>query len=135
MHLRHIQTPRFPSHDCFADQRILPWPELHDALGTTGPTVQDRLYWFLFKDMRRTSGSDIPRFTKDDEAILAKEHFSDQVTESTTFGDVYRNRLQTALVPLEEHVFQRWYFRRTICIGDAAHKVFLQPPLSTSLGS
>ncbi|KAK7699662.1 hypothetical protein SLS64_011435 [Diaporthe eres] len=84
---------------------------------------QDRLYWFLFKDMRRATGSDIPRFTKDDEAILAKEHFSDQVAESTTFGDVYRNRLQTALVPLEEHVFQRWHFRRTICIGDAAHKV------------
>ncbi|KAG6362285.1 hypothetical protein INS49_010515 [Diaporthe citri] len=90
---------------------------------------QNRLYWFLFKDMRLASGSDIPRFTKDDEAILTKGHFSDQVTESTTFGDVYRNRLQTALVPLEEHVFQRWHLRRTICIGDAAHKVFLPAPL------
>lgn len=84
---------------------------------------QDRLYWFLFKNMERANGSDIPKFTKDDEITLAKEHFSDQVTGSTTFGDVYRNRLQTALVPLEEHVFDRWHFKRIITVGDAAHKV------------
>lgn len=95
---------------------------------------QDRLYWFLFKDMEKATGSDIPKFTKDDEITLAKEHFSDQVTGSTTFGDVYRNRLQTALVPLEEHVFGRWHFKRIITIGDAAHKVLFQPR-DTSLGS
>lgn len=89
---------------------------------------QDRLYWFLFKDMEKATGSDIPKFTKDDETTLAKEHFSDQVTGSTTFGDVYRNRLQTALVPLEEHIFNRWHFKRIITIGDAAHKVVFPTP-------
>lgn len=83
----------------------------------------DRLYWFLFTDMEKATGSDIPRFTKDDEAVLAEKHHDDQLTRSTTFGDVYRNRLHTALVPLEEHVFKRWHFRRIITIGDAAHKV------------
>jgi len=83
----------------------------------------DRLYWFMFQDMDRTTGSDIPRFTTEDEVNLAKKHFDDQVTACTTFGDVYENRLQTALVSLEEHVFSRWYFRRIITIGDAAHKV------------
>ena len=84
----------------------------------------------------RATGSDIPRFTKDDEITLAKEHFSDQVTGSTTFGDVYRNRLQTALVPLEEHVFDQWHFKRIITIGDAAHKVNQHPrDASLDLGS
>lgn len=77
--------------------------------------------------MEKATGSGIPKFRKDDEITLAKEHFSDQVAGSTTFGDVYRNRLQTALVPLEEHVFDRWHFKRIITIGDAAHKVSLQP--------
>lgn len=86
---------------------------------------QDRLYWFLFKNMNKATGSEIPRFTKEDEMALAKEYFSDQVAGSTTFGDVYRNRLQTALVALEEHVFERWHFGRIITIGDAAHKVDL----------
>ncbi|KAK2686996.1 hypothetical protein QWA68_013598 [Fusarium oxysporum] len=84
---------------------------------------EDRLYWFMFQDMDKTTGSDIPRFTTEDEVNLAKKHFDDQVTACTTFGDVYENRLQTALVSLEEHVFSRWYFRRIITIGDAAHKV------------
>jgi 2-polyprenyl-6-methoxyphenol hydroxylase-like FAD-dependent oxidoreductase len=83
----------------------------------------DRLYWFLFNDMNKATGSNIPRFTKDDEMALAKEYFSDQIAKSTTFGDVYKNRLHTALVPLEEHVFERWHFKRIITIGDAAHKV------------
>lgn len=92
---------------------------------------QDRLYWFLFTNMKRATGSDIPRFTKDDETILAKKRSSDQLTESTTFGDIYKNRLHTALVPLEEHVFERWHFKRIITIGDAAHKVRTQPPEPT----
>lgn len=73
--------------------------------------------------MKKATGSDIPRFTKDDEIILAKKHFSDQLTQSTTFEAVYRGRLHTALVSLEEHVFERWHFKRIITIGDAAHKV------------
>jgi 2-polyprenyl-6-methoxyphenol hydroxylase-like FAD-dependent oxidoreductase len=77
----------------------------------------------MFQNMDKATGSDIPRFTTEDEINLAKEHFGDQVTESTTFGDVYEDRLQTALVSLEEHVFARWHFRRIITIGDAAHKV------------
>ncbi|KAK0721257.1 hypothetical protein B0T21DRAFT_49734 [Apiosordaria backusii] len=83
----------------------------------------DRLYWFLFQDMEKATGSCIPRFTKDDEAILAHQYFSDRVTRNTTFGDIYANRLHTALVPLEEHIFPRWHFRRIVTIGDAAHKV------------
>lgn len=77
--------------------------------------------------MKKATGSDIPRFTKDDEIILAKKHYNDQLTESTTFKDVYKNRLHTALVPLEEHVFERWHFKRIITIGDAAHKVRKTP--------
>lgn len=84
---------------------------------------QNRLYWFLFKEMSKATGGEIPRFTKDDEIALAREHFSDQLTGSTTFGDVYGNRLHTALVALEEHVFERWHFGRIITIGDSAHKV------------
>lgn len=84
--------------------------------------------------MSKATGNEIPRFTKEDEIALAEEHFSDQVAESTTFEDVYRNRLQTALVALEEHVFERWHFGRIITIGDAAHKVFYPRTQIFSLG-
>lgn len=84
---------------------------------------EDRLYWFLFNKMEKTSGKDIPKFTKEDEARLAKQHFCDYVTETTTFEDIHNNRLNSTLVALEEHVFARWHFGRIIVIGDAAHKV------------
>lgn len=83
----------------------------------------NRLYWFLFADMERATGADIPRFTKDDEFKLAGQHLQDQVSRSTTFGEVYESRLHTALVAIEEHVFPQWHFERIITIGDAAHKV------------
>ncbi|RMJ12389.1 hypothetical protein CDV36_007925 [Fusarium kuroshium] len=82
----------------------------------------DRLYWFLFTEMNKTYGKSIPRFTKEDERLLAEQHFADRVTDGTTFRDIYENRLHTTLVSLEDHVFPRWHFQRIITIGDAAHK-------------
>lgn len=52
---------------------------------------QDRLYWFLFKDMKSATGSAIPRFSKDDQMAPAEAHLGDRVAASTTFGDVYGN--------------------------------------------
>ncbi|GAP87177.1 putative FAD binding domain-containing protein [Rosellinia necatrix] len=83
----------------------------------------DRLYWFLFHKMEKARGKDIPRFSKDDEAQLAGKHLGDLVTETTTFGHIYENRVCSTLVPIEEHVFARWHFGRIMIIGDAAHKV------------
>lgn len=84
----------------------------------------NRTYWFLFESLPATvHGKDIPRYSKEDEAVLVKEHYGDSVTEFTTFGQIYDNRIISTLVPLEEHVFTRWHFQRIITIGDAAHKV------------
>ncbi|KAJ3503677.1 hypothetical protein NLJ89_g8326 [Agrocybe chaxingu] len=92
----------------------------------------DRLYWFLFTEMDKAYGKDIPKFTKEDERRLAEQHFGDRVTNSTTFQDIYNNGLHTTLVALEDHVFPRWHYRRIIIIGDAAHKVH---PISAQGGN
>jgi 2-polyprenyl-6-methoxyphenol hydroxylase-like FAD-dependent oxidoreductase len=86
---------------------------------------QDRLYWFLFTEMDKATGKMIPKFTKEDERRLAEDHFGNYVTDSATFQDIYEHRQQTALVALEENVFSRWYYKRIVIIGDAAHKVLL----------
>ncbi|KAK1710004.1 uncharacterized protein BDZ83DRAFT_757651 [Colletotrichum acutatum] len=91
-----------------------------------------RLYWFLFTSLDRTCGKSIPKFTKEDERALAENHFDDQVTETTTFGEIYAHRLHSTLVALEDHVFPQWHFRRIITIGDAAHKVH---PISAQGGN
>ncbi|KAL3418739.1 FAD binding domain-containing protein [Phlyctema vagabunda] len=84
----------------------------------------DRTYWFLFDGLPETTyGKNSAKYTKDDEATLAKAHFKDQITETTTFGDIYEKKIMSTLVPLEEHVFKRWHFDRIITIGDSAHKI------------
>lgn len=83
-----------------------------------------RVYWFLFHELGETKhGEDIPRFSKEDESLLAAQHRNDNITETVTFGDLYDNRIKSTLVPLEEHVFRRWHFQRILIIGDAATKV------------
>ncbi|KAI8192314.1 hypothetical protein K4K53_009155 [Colletotrichum sp. SAR 10_77] len=83
-----------------------------------------RVYWFLFHELDGTKhGKDIPKFSKDDELLLATRYRDDHITEDMTFGDLYDNRIKSTLVPLEEHVFRRWHFQRILIIGDAATKV------------
>lgn len=83
----------------------------------------DRVYWFMFVTVPTTYGKDIPRYTKEDEAEYVKQFFDDKLTETVTFGDMYKSRLVTALVSLEEHVFKNWHFQRILTIGDSAQKV------------
>ncbi|XEU99341.1 hypothetical protein FSHL1_004628 [Fusarium sambucinum] len=80
-------------------------------------------YWFLFAKLPvPLYGSDIPKYTKEDETKLAQEHASDQITPQITFGDLYEARANSTLTPLHEWVFQKWHYNRIITIGDAAHK-------------
>ncbi|RFU79752.1 fad binding domain-containing [Trichoderma arundinaceum] len=87
------------------------------------PGPGDRWYWFLFVKLPQTLyGNNIPRYTKEDERILAEEHSTDKITPGYTFGDLYAARTSSTLVPLQEHVYKRWYFGRIITIGDAVAK-------------
>ncbi|KZL67421.1 fad binding domain-containing protein [Colletotrichum incanum] len=87
----------------------------------SGP--QNRVYWFLFVNMGKIYyGPDLPRFTKEDEAILVKEHQNDKITEGLSFRDLYSAKISSVLTPLPEYVFKKWHFNRIMTIGDAAHK-------------
>lgn len=91
----------------------------------------NRTYWFLFKAVKKTlRGKDIPKYSKQEMEDLAQEHIDDKICEQVTFGDLYRNRNMSTLVPLEEYVFEKWHYKRIVTIGDASHKVNLE---STSL--
>lgn len=95
----------------------LVWQRLADQ-------VSNRVYWFMFQNLgKKYEGEELPRYSKQDEESLAKEHWNDQVTENVTFGDMYAARISSVLTALPEYVFKKWHFRRIMTIGDAAHKV------------
>ncbi|KAL0936749.1 FAD binding domain protein [Colletotrichum truncatum] len=92
---------------------------LHSVL----PGADNRLYWFFFLNLDEPAyGDDAPKFTKDDEARVVKEHIEDPVMPGLRLGDLYSTAEVTVMTCLQEHVFKRWHFQRIITLGDAAHK-------------
>ncbi|KAH7144160.1 FAD binding domain protein [Dactylonectria estremocensis] len=110
--------------------KVAGWPQ-HEQNFTTGDKraflvcsgPEDRVFWFLFVKLPEAKyGRDIPRYTKEDEAVFVKKHQSLLITETLTFGDVFAKRITSTLTPLHQVVFEKWYFNRMLLIGDSAHK-------------
>ncbi|CAG9954705.1 unnamed protein product [Clonostachys rosea f. rosea IK726] len=67
----------------------------------------NRVYWFLFMELKETLyGENIPRYTKDDEAEIVKQHFDDYILDNMTFKDLYDKRIVTTLAPLQTYVLR-----------------------------
>lgn len=86
----------------------------------------DIVFWFLFTqnaERKRGLWDSIPRYTDAQKEALAAKHLHDKITESLTFGDLYKTQVMSTLQAVPEVVFDRWYDGRIFTIGDAAHKV------------
>ncbi|KAF7351054.1 Monooxygenase FAD-binding protein [Mycena sanguinolenta] len=86
-----------------------------------------RTYWFSFtqRNHRRLLGleNEIPRgFTQEEKAALVEKYWSDPISRTATFGDLYMNRTIAVLTALPEFVYTEWHFGRIITTGGAAHK-------------
>ncbi|KAK7217804.1 hypothetical protein V2G26_005807 [Clonostachys chloroleuca] len=87
----------------------------------SGP--DNRVYWFMFERLPEVRyGDEIPRYTTKDEEEFANRNADVAITESITFGQVFACRLSSALTPLHEVVYKKWFFKRIITLGDSAHK-------------
>ncbi|ETS84422.1 hypothetical protein PFICI_02447 [Pestalotiopsis fici W106-1] len=97
------------------------WAENWSGLIISGP--EDRVYWFLFDRLPKPKyGSNIPKYTKEDEAEFVKEFWDKAITDKVTFGQIYSKKLSSTLTPLHEMVWKKWFFERIILLGDSAHK-------------
>ncbi|KAH0846650.1 hypothetical protein AYO21_08051 [Fonsecaea monophora] len=84
---------------------------------------EGRVYWFyFFKLAQRAYGSDIPVYTDADRDKVLALRENDDITPNLKFKEILAQRITSVLVPLQEYVFRKWYFKRIITIGDAAHK-------------
>lgn len=85
---------------------------------------RDRGYYLMYHMLpRELRGADIPQFTAEQRESLAEKHAGDVLQGSFTFGDLYKKRVRSVLVPLQKYAFKRWHFGRIICLGDTMHKV------------
>lgn len=63
------------------------------------------------------------RYTDADAETKAAELADCPISETLTFGDIWKSRTRGHLVSLEEGVLSHWFFRRMVLLGDSAHKV------------
>ncbi|KAK8131144.1 monooxygenase [Apiospora sp. TS-2023a] len=90
-------------------------------LVVTGP--QDKIYWFLCDKLPETKyGSDIPTYSREDEALFMEQNRDLPVTEKFTLGQIFDRKTVSTLTPLHEYVYKKWFFREIITLGDSAHK-------------
>ncbi|KAJ0366432.1 hypothetical protein COL26b_011655 [Colletotrichum chrysophilum] len=116
------ENPGYFPHDEQSSRQITAYNDGWSYLIVDAPG--NRTYWFLFEGVGETKrGKDIPRYSKEDTEKLALAHMSDRLYEEVTFGDIYKNKIMATLVPLEEYVFEKWHYKRIVCIGDASHKI------------
>jgi 2-polyprenyl-6-methoxyphenol hydroxylase-like FAD-dependent oxidoreductase len=96
----------------------------HCYLLSTGPG--NAVYWFPFKKLdvpMRGFQDKILRYSDADRDALAEEHAEDLLSDTLTFGDLYRAKTTATLQALPEVIFKRWQYKRIMIMGDAAHKV------------
>ncbi|KAL4960975.1 FAD-dependent oxidoreductase [Aspergillus stella-maris] len=87
--------------------------------------VAERLILFnvIFKLKRKSYYPDIPRFSEA-EAIQVCESVVDfPVWNNVKFGDLWERTMRVVLVPLEEHLYKMWHYRRIVCVGDSVSKM------------
>lgn len=83
-----------------------------------------KTYWFVFfKNDQKYTFPNIPRYSVADEKEFVGRFSNDLLHEDLSFGQVYNLRICSALVPLEEFVLEKCFYKRLILCGDAYHKV------------
>ncbi|KAJ5579532.1 uncharacterized protein N7459_005517 [Penicillium hispanicum] len=89
-----------------------------------GGGPDEMLYWVvMFQNGHKTQGQSIPRYTREDCDRFAARCENDLVRPGVRFGEIYRQRRQSALVPLEEGILKRCFYKRLVLVGDSWHKM------------
>jgi hypothetical protein len=109
--------------------------ETKDGRQFTGSIVvgADGIHSRVRDEMWRIANSEIPGYISErQQEALAKRYSRDVVYDGLTFGEIYKLRVCSALVPLEEFVLEKCFYKRLILCGDAHHKVMSHSSMDTS---
>ncbi|KAL4903132.1 hypothetical protein BDW74DRAFT_52597 [Aspergillus multicolor] len=80
-------------------------------------------FWFVFFKNQKNVPWDQLRYTVEDKEQYVAVFGSDQVRTDLTFSDMYRASTCTGIVPVEEFVLERYYYKRILLLGDSIHRM------------
>ena len=83
-------------------------------------------HWFLVQKLDKVYyGSQIPRYTEKDATDLIVRNLDMKITDQVTLQDLFKTVHEYALLPLEEALYETWTWGRIACLGDSAHKMYV----------
>ena len=86
--------------------------------------ADNKLYFFVFqKNPSITVYNDIPRYTQEDIDALVAECAKDALMPGVNFTEIYAQAKTAVMVPLQEFVLEKCFYKRSVLIGDSFHKV------------
>ncbi|KAK1979459.1 hypothetical protein LZ30DRAFT_177205 [Colletotrichum cereale] len=87
-------------------------------------TQPDRAFWFVFCKLDEpVVWPQRVDYDERDAEELARALADHPVSESVTFGRLWRRRDRGVLIPIQEGVLEHWFSGRVALAGDAAHKM------------
>lgn len=85
---------------------------------------EGRRFWFVFeRTAKRYFEPNIPRFSKADEQKLVEDYKECHISGDITFDELYKRKISSVLVVLEEAQHDNWTVDRFVCLGDSIHKM------------
>ncbi|KAL8976008.1 MAG: hypothetical protein Q9205_007905 [Flavoplaca limonia] len=87
-------------------------------------TQPRRCFYFVFQRVKEPwTRYNRPRYTQEDAEKMAADVADMSVSDTMVFGELWQKRWRGAVVDIEEGVLNRWFYGRTVLVGDTAHKI------------
>ncbi|KAI4115029.1 MAG: hypothetical protein LQ345_004294 [Seirophora villosa] len=87
-------------------------------------TQPNHVYFFVFSKLaKQLQWPENRRWTDKDAEGVAEKVRHHPISDGLLFGELWRTRIRSQLVSVEEGIFDHWHFGRSVLVGDAAHKM------------
>ncbi|KAL4800038.1 FAD/NAD(P)-binding domain-containing protein [Aspergillus venezuelensis] len=86
-------------------------------------TGTDIFFNVIYRLKRKSHYPNIPRFSEAEAIQVCKSVADFPVWNGVKLGDLWAQRTRVVPVPLEEHMYKNWHYRRIVCIGDSVSKM------------
>ncbi|EHK42316.1 hypothetical protein TRIATDRAFT_134352 [Trichoderma atroviride IMI 206040] len=97
--------------------------ECHRFGTSTQVFVGDDIMWFFLYEKLDKPTSEHKSYAQKDADEIAARYADHRITKGLHLRDLYKARSASGATDLEEGILDKWWWKRIVLVGDAAHKV------------
>ncbi|RYP20387.1 hypothetical protein DL765_002845 [Monosporascus sp. GIB2] len=80
-------------------------------------------YWWLCAKNEKTDKGIIPKLSSEVKKSLVDKYTNDQIGHDLTLGSLYKASVYSAVIPLQEFVLEKCFYKNILLIGDSFRKL------------